>query len=245
MTCRIIIAVLILAIHVNAQCSMVLPDGQRDTTIPVNIECKGGTSPVAMAQETTANAPAGRSNATPNPWAFSLATSGYLVPGGPSYVSPDFSADRGSLHLEARYNYEALETGSLWVGYNFSAGRKLVLDVTPMLGSVFGNLNGVAPGYLATLTYVRIQLYSSGEYVFDIRNRDGNYFYNWDQLTYSLLKWLQVGLVSQRTRVYHTSLNVQRGVLVGFTHKKVNFTANIFNFGWTTPTEVLSLGFTF
>ena len=135
----------------------------------------------ALAQETTASVPPASSNATPNPWAFSLTTSGYIVPDGQSYVSPDFSADHGWLHLEARYNDETLESGSLWAGYNFSAGKKLVLDATPMLGGVFGNLNGVAPGYLITLTYKRVQLYSDGEYVFDAQNRGGNFFYSWNQ----------------------------------------------------------------
>jgi hypothetical protein len=182
---------------------------------------------------------------TPNPWAFSFTTSGYIVPGGQSYVSPDFSADRGWLHLEARYNNEALKTGSLWAGYNFSVGKKLVLNATPMVGAVFGDLNGIAPGCALTLKYKRVDAYSSAEYVFDIQNHGGSFFYIWDQITYSPLHWLQVGLVSQRSRVYHTGLDVQRGVLVGFTYKKVNFAANVFNFGWTTPTEVLSLGFNF
>jgi hypothetical protein len=36
-----------------------------------------------------------------------------------------------------------------------------------------------------------------------------------------------------------TGLCVQCGVLAGLTHKNVNFTTSIFNFGWATPTEVL------
>ena len=51
----------------------------------------------------------------------------------------------GSQHLEARYNYEAQRTGSLWAGYNFSVGKKVKLDATPMVGGVFGNVNAVAP----------------------------------------------------------------------------------------------------
>ena len=39
----------------------------------------------------------------------------------------------------ARYNYENLETGSVWVGYNLSGGEKLEWELTPMLGGVFGN----------------------------------------------------------------------------------------------------------
>ena len=199
----------------------------------------------AIAQKTTDDTPAASAPSPPNPWAFSFTTYGYIVPDNQSYAAPEFSADRGWLHLEARYNSEALKTGSLWAGYNFSAGKKLVLDATPMVGGVFGNLNGLAPGYEITLTYSRVQLYSEGEYVFDLQNRGGSYFYSWDQITYSPRAWLQVGLVGQRTRIYHTGLDVQRGVLVGFTHKKMNFTTNVFNFGWTTPTEVLSLGFNF
>ncbi len=199
----------------------------------------------ALAQKAPDNVSAASSNATANPWEFSLTTSGFIVPTGESYVSPDFSADHGWLHLEARYNDEALKTGSLWAGYNFNVGKKLVLNATPMVGGVFGNLNGIAPGRALTLTYKRIQLYGSAEYVFDLENHSNNFFYIWDQVTYSPLRWLQVGLVSQRTRVYQTGLDVQRGVLAGVSHKKVNFTANVFKFGWTTPTEVLALGFNF
>jgi len=197
------------------------------------------------AQGANGSAPSDSSKATPNPWAYTLTTSGYVVPKGQSYVSPDFTADRNWLHLETRYNYEALQTASLWAGYNFSLGKKLALQATPMVGTVFGDLNGIAPGCLFTLTYKRVQLYAANEFVFDLQNRGGNFFYTWNQITYSPLQWLQVGLVSQRTRVYQTGLDVQRGVLAGVTYKKVTFTTDVFNFGWTTPTEVLALGFNF
>jgi hypothetical protein len=198
-----------------------------------------------LAQGASGSAPSDSSKTTPDPWAYSLTTSGFIVPHNQSYVSPDFTADHNWLHLEARYNSEALKTGSLWAGYNFSVGKKLALKATPMLGAVFGDLNGIAPGGEITLSYKRLQLYASLEYVFAFQNRNGNFFYTWDQLTYSPLQWLQVGLVSQRTRVYQTGLDVQRGVLAGVTYKKVTFTTNVFNFGWTTPTEVLALGINF
>jgi hypothetical protein len=94
---------------------------------------------------------------TKEPWAFSLVTDGYLVPDDVSYVNPNFTADHRWLHLEARYNSENLHTGSLWFGYNFSAGKKLVLNATPMIGGVFGRTNGIAPGCEASLTYKKIQ----------------------------------------------------------------------------------------
>jgi len=42
-----------------------------------------------------------------------------------------------------------------------------------------------------------------------------------------------------------TKLDVQRGVLVGFSYKRMDFTTYIFNAGWTDPTVVLSLGIKF
>lgn len=178
------------------------------------------------------------------PWSFQLITDGYVVPSG-GYVSPTLSADRGWLHLEARYNYENLRTGSLWAGYNFEAGKTLVLDLTPMIGGVFGRTTGIAPGCEASLTYKKVELSVATEYVFDTGSKAADFYYSWPQLTYSPLAWLKVGLVAQHTKAYQTSLDIQRGFLVGVSHKKVEFTTYIFNVGESDPTVVLEIGFTF
>jgi hypothetical protein len=178
-------------------------------------------------------------------WDFSLNISGYLVPHDRSYAMPVFKADRQRFHLEARYNYEDQETGSLWAGYNFSVGKKLVLEATPMVGAVFGNTTGVASGYELSLTYWKIALTTDGEYVFDTRNRDDSFLYSWNELVYSPTDWLHAGLVAQRTRAYHTSLDVQRGFSVGVVHQNFDFTVYTLNAGWTDPTVVLNLGVTF
>lgn len=180
-----------------------------------------------------------------NRWSFAAAGYGYIIPHERSYFSPTFRADHRWAHLEARYNYEDRNTGSLWLGYNLSFGEKLVLEATPMVGGVFGNTTGVAPGYLFTLSYKKISLYSEGEFVFDTRNSGSNFFYNWNELTYSWTDWLRVGLASQRTRAYQTPLDIQRGFFAGFTYKKVDFTTYVFNLGWTDPTSVLVLAFNF
>jgi hypothetical protein len=196
------------------------------------------------AQTDASKAPA--STATPaNPWDFNLSISGYLVAHGQSYGSPTFTADRETLHLEARYNYEAQRTGSLWAGYNLSTGKKLVLEATPMIGGVFGHVNGIAPGLEFTGTYKKVQLFSANEYIFDTGTKSGNFFYTWTQLTYSPREWFTFGYVVQRTRAYTTPLDVQRGPLAGFTYKKLNFTTQIFNPGEADPTVVLSLGYSF
>jgi len=196
--------------------------------------------PNSPAPETTDAAPAGQ-------WEYNLVVDGYILPStdGNSYASPVFTADRKWLHLEARYNYEDRQTGSTWIGYNFSVGKTVTLTFTPMIGGVFGNTTGVAPGYEVGVAYKKLSLTIDGEYVFDTRNSNGSFFYSWTELTYSPTDWFDFGYVAQRTKAYHTSLDIQRGFLVGFSHKNAEFTTYVFNAGWTTPTVVLEAGYKF
>jgi hypothetical protein len=198
-----------------------------------------------LCQETPASVPASPPATTRNPWAFNLTIDGYIIPDDTDYASPDFTADRTWLHLEARYNSENLRTGSFWVGRNFSVGKKLELDVTPMIGAVFGRTTGIAPGCEASLTYKKLQASISNEYVFDTRQKSGNFYYTWPQLTYSPLNWLQVGLVAQRTRAFQTSLDIQRGFFVGVSHKQWESNVYVFNTGFAGPSFVLALGRSF
>ena len=198
-----------------------------------------------LGQEAPSSAAAKSPDAAKNPWAFNLTTDGYIVPNGQSYVNPVFSANRDWLHLEARYNSENLYTGSLWAGYNFSAGKKLVLDVTPMIGGIFGRTNGIAPGCEASLTYKKVEFAISNEYVFDTTHKSGSFYYAWLELTYSPTKWFRVGVVGEHTKAFRTSLKVQRALLVGVSHKKWEFTTYIFNAGFTDPTVVLEVGVSF
>ena len=197
------------------------------------------------AQTPTESTPAASSDTATDQWNYYFNISGYIVPHDRSYASPIFRADRKHLHLGARYNYEDKETGSFWAGYNFEMGDKVALAVTPMIGGVLGNTAGIAPGYMASLSWKRIELSGEGEYVFDLRDHSGSFFYSWTELSYSPMEWWRAGLVAQRTKAYHTNLDIQRGVLLGFSVKKVDFTTYIFNAGWTDPTVVLSLGFSF
>jgi hypothetical protein len=207
----------------------------------------------ALAQATTNAAVSTATHATPmltnaadeKAWSFSASAYTYLVPDSREYVQPSFTADRGWLHLEARYNYENLDTGSLWLGYNFSAGEKLALEFTPMLGGVLGNTAGIAPGYRASLSYWKFELASEGEYVFDTRSSPDSFFYTWSELSLSPVEWLRMGLAVQRTKLYQTDFDIQRGFLVGFSYKKVDLTTYVFNPDARRPTIVLGLGLGF
>jgi hypothetical protein len=207
----------------------------------------------ALAQEAvrtpdskaTSAPPAVITEADEKAWSFSASATTYIVPDFQEYVQPTFTADRGWLHLEARYNYENLKTGSAWIGYNFSGGKKLEWEITPMLGGVFGETAGIAPGYKFSATYWKVEFSSEGEWVFDLRDSEGSFFYNWAELSVSPVDWFRFGLVGQRTRAYQTDVDIQRGLLVGFSYKEMNFTTYVLNLDLDEQTWVFSVGLSF
>ncbi len=194
------------------------------------------------AQTARTKTPLETTDSDANRWSFTAAAYGYVAPNEDSYFNPIVTADHRSLHLEARYNYEDQRTGSLWAGYNFRVGRKLVFQATPMLGAVFGNTAGVAPGYEMSLFYKRLWLYSEGEYVFDFKTKTGNFFYDWNELDFAVTNWFYAGLAEQRTLAFQTALDTRRGLAAGFSRKKMYFTVYFFNIGGRDPTVVLGLG---
>jgi hypothetical protein len=157
-------------------------------------------------------------------WSYSFSVLTYLEQHAKDYVNPNFTADRDWLHLEARYNYEELKTGSVWFGYNFSTGEKLKFEVTPMLGGVFGDITGIAPGYTITVRYGSIELSSQAEYFFDAGTSAGDFFYSWSELSASPADWFRVGIVVERTQASGSSSDVRRGPLVGFKYKDIDLT---------------------
>src|SRR5262245_50680769 len=157
-------------------------------------------------------------------WEFSLSTYTYLNQHSRDYANPNFIADHESLHLEVRYNYEALKTGSVWLGYNFTAGKKLEFQITPMLGGILGDITGIAPGYAITVRYKAIALSTQAEYFFDSGPSSGNFFYSWSELTASPTDRFRVGGVVERTQASGSNSEVRRGPLVGFKYKDLDLT---------------------
>jgi len=178
-------------------------------------------------------------------WAFSATAFAYFVPEGGNLLVPVVTADRGRLHLEARYNYEARDTGSAWIGYNLHFGEKLTWDFTPMVGAVFGSTAGVAPGYKSTLGWWWLELYSEGEYLIDTGDTSDSFFYTWSELTMGPVDWFRFGLVVQRTKLYKTDFDIQRGLLAGVSYKQVSITGYVFNPDEARPTVVLGVGLGF
>ena len=172
-------------------------------------------TPIPGTPETAAHAtPAERE------WSFALYLDGYAQPGEKFHLTPTVFADRGSLHLEARYNYEDLETGSVFVGWSFPFGDdRAYLTLTPIVGGVFGRTAGVAPGVEVDARWWRLSLWLEAEYLFDTKDASASYLYSWSELDYVALSWLWFGVSVQRLRTVDSPRSVEAGPALGFGKK--------------------------
>ena len=200
--------------------------------------------------QVTASAPQGTPAVTTeapeeSQWSFYASAYSYIVPDGGSYGQPTFTADRDRLHLEARYNYEALDTGSVWVGCNFGGGERLAWEITPMLAGVFGATTGVAPGYKGALSWWKLQFSSEGEQLFDTGESSDSFSYTWSEAALAPVEWFRFGLAIQQTYAHETDSGSQSGPFVGLYYKNADVTAYVFNPRDENPTFVIAGGLRF
>ena len=176
-------------------------------------------------------------------WEFSLSAFYVNPPGEGSHATTILYADRGQLHLEGRYNYEDLDTFSLFAGWTFEVGDEARAAITPMIGGVFGDTTGVAPGLEVDATWKKLAFYAEAEYVFDTENHDEDYFYSWSTLMWHFNDALALGVVAERSRIVDTGLDIQRGLAVQFNPGRVGLALYAYNLGSDDEYVTLSLDF--
>jgi hypothetical protein len=162
-------------------------------------------------------------------WVYSVTASYYSFRNQDDFMFAVATAERGPLHLEARYNYEAQDSGSLFAGWKFSGGEKLTYELTPILGAVFGSKEGIAPGFEAAVAYGIVDFYTETEYVRDTEVKEDSFTYSWNELGFSPLEWLRFGLAGQRTMVYQSDRDIQRGLFAQVTYRKATLGLYVFN----------------
>lgn len=178
-------------------------------------------------------------------WNFSLTAYPTQVRGGDSFTSVVGIAERGPLHLEARYNYEAVGASSAFVGWNFSGGETLTWKLTPMLGGGWGDIHAVIPAVEAAVAWRALDFYVEAEYVHDKNEHSDSYTYAWSELGLRPVEWLRFGIAAQRTRLYGGERDFQRGPFAQVTVKHVTLGVFCFNPGADDQILVGSLNLAF
>ena len=164
-------------------------------------------------------------------WEFAITAYPTNVRGGENYTSAIAVADRGPLHLEARYNYESVGARSAFVGWTFSGEEVVSWELTPLLGGAWGTTQAFVPALEASVAWKQFDFYIEAEYVRDSNQRTDSYFYAWSELGFRPVDWLRVGIAGQRTRTYSNERDIQRGPFAQVTWGPVTIGGYWFNPG--------------
>lgn len=183
----------------------------------------------AVAQEP---GPTAGAESAPEPapaWSTSLELYAFDPPDEDAYLSPIARIGLGGWRFEARWQYEDLDTGSLFAGHAFSWGDEIFLELVPLIGIVAGDTDGIAPALEAELVWGAFSLYSESEWVIDLDDRDDSFAASWNELALSPAEWISFGIVGSRTRAREQDLEVDRGLLLGLSAGALSFTVYWFN----------------
>lgn len=131
-------------------------------------------------------------------------------------------------YAEARYNYEALGTFSLYLGRAFTGGNGLHYSFVPMLGGSIGKFEGVSTGLNIDMDYNKFFFSSQSQYSVPTTQYGRYFWYSWSEVGYQGMKWLYAGVSVQQTHDRLTGNEVQPGIMIGFTFNK--FTIPVYTF---------------
>ena len=164
-----------------------------------------------------------------NKWSGLASAYYYIIPGEKEPPTITACADYKKLHVETRFNYEDINSASVFAGYNWEHDGKVSITATPMIGFAFGRTNAMLPGLEFNADYKRINLYSENEYLINFKGRASCFFYSWTQLNVETIKNLKLGFAAQSLRWYKTKFDIQRGPYAEYAAGIFNFDTYYFN----------------
>jgi hypothetical protein len=141
---------------------------------------------------------------------------------------------------EARYNFDELNTFSLYAGKKFSGNGNLSWEATPLIGGLIGQMNGGSVGIHFGMDFRKLFFASQSQYSFSVENNIDRYFYNWSEVGYNATSWLYAGLAVQQTNIYRTIGKLEPGCMIGFSVK--NWTIPIYAFNAANDERYFVLG---
>ena len=133
------------------------------------------------------------------------------------------------IYTEMRYNYEDLNTASVYIGKNFSKDSTISYSITPMLGIVFGKFSGGSLALNLELEHKKLFASMQTQYTISKDAAADNFFFAWAEAGYEPVKWFFTGISTQLTKMHTKKLTPEYGVLIGFNIKKISIPIYIFS----------------
>lgn len=154
------------------------------------------------------------------------------------YVSPN------NWRFEGRYNYEALNSFSLYAGKQFTFGKIVESTVTPLAGVVTGEFRGGSLALNTLFEYQELFFSSQAQYTFSTDQVYESFAFNWCEFGYNFFDWAYLGISAQYTANHNLSVStVEPGVMLGARMK--NWTFPIYAFRPAAGQTYFVLGATY
>ena len=179
---------------------------------------------------------------TPRAWDVGMTFMGFLFPDEGDVAIGILTGDRNALHLEGRYNYEGLRTGSLFLGRTFVTGSDGWLTLQPMAGYAFGDTDGVVPALRIMATFGQLEILSENEYLFATNDESEDFFYSWNEVSFWPVEEFRLGVAGERLRVQGSELEWDKGILAGVAGESVS--ASAYGFNMFSENEFVVVGLT-
>jgi hypothetical protein len=132
-------------------------------------------------------------------------------------------------YAEARYNYEAVNSISVYTGKTIERRSKLSYSLNTIAGIVMGGFKGGSIAVNADAEYKKIFFSLQSQYTFSVENRSLNYIYIWSDICYQLFPSLSAGISLQQTNGNNTEVISEKGIFVKAGSGKWNVPLYIFN----------------
>ncbi|HTE32684.1 MAG TPA: hypothetical protein VK666_20025 [Chryseolinea sp.] len=157
---------------------------------------------------------------------------GYVNKEGITPVSIFNYQAKDNAYVEARYNYEALNSFSIYLGRTFAGTRGPTYSVTPILGCVFGAFKGVSAGANVAIEYKKLFFSTQSQYTRAFYESNADFLFAWSDVGYQLREWLYIGLSTQQTyQPQGWSSQIEPGIALGVTLGKWTFPLYCFSPG--------------
>jgi hypothetical protein len=131
-------------------------------------------------------------------------------------------------YAEGRFNYEALNTLSLYGGKTFAKNAAVSYSATPILGLVLGQMNGGSVGLNLEMDYRKFSFNTQSQYTFSVQQRSNRFIYSWSDFTYRFFEKFAAGVSLQQTKLYQVNGALEKGILLKTGFKSWTFPLYVF-----------------
>ena len=178
-------------------------------------------------------------------WSTSLQTFFVDPPDDNGYLSGILAADKGQLHVEARWAYEDRDTASFFGGWTIPFEGDVHGAVRPMLGFAFGDSDGIIPAVMLDVGWKKLRFTTDAEYLIGTSSETQDFIYSWNELTWAFSDRFAAGLVAERTNAFDQALTIDRGFLLSAGLGPTRVTVYVFNPDLDNPYVSIAVGASF